>query len=112
MEPFEIPRWEQAKQEFAQEFRRGYGEGKAALSTGAEQRRSDVSSVFYVDVPLDDVLDGLHQRHLGLFYAAGRDAALASRRTGEAVLDDGTVHPDSREARFDSRLRWVVRLNS
>ncbi|AKT41403.1 hypothetical protein [Chondromyces crocatus] len=110
MESFEVPRWEQATADFAQEFERGYKEAKAALKAGDEDRDGDSSLVFYVDVRRDNVVGGEHGQHMPWFYAAGWEAGIARRRSGEATMS--LVHgPDSPEATSTNQLRWVVRLN-
>ncbi|EYF04888.1 hypothetical protein [Chondromyces apiculatus] len=110
MQPLEVPNWERANADFAQEFERGYKEAKAALEAGDEDRNGESSSVFYIDVLLENVVDGEHAQHMPSFYAAGWEAGIARRRSGEATLS--VVNgPDSREASLTGQLRWVVRLN-
>ena len=70
-----------------------------------------VDSVFYIDVPRNDVLDGEHGPHEHRFQMAGRMAALAERRNGEAKLDTYLADPEGRHATETNDLRWTVILN-
>jgi hypothetical protein len=75
------------------------------------QRDSAVGSVEYVDVPRDDVLDGVIEGRAGTFEQAGFRAATATRRAERRpVLDGSLSDPDGRDAHVKGVLRWCVLL--
>jgi hypothetical protein len=111
MQVFEKPRYERALAAFADGFARAYAAAKQELASGTVNALGDTDSVFYVDVPRDDVLDDEWSHYTALFEEAGRVAALAKRRTGEAKLDAADADPDGRHAAVEGKLRWTVILN-
>lgn len=91
LQAFEVPRYEAAVAAFQQAFTTEYEEAKRKLAAGELVRLSGgVDSVFTVEVPRNAVLDDQWQGYSFRFTEAGRLAALASRRTGEARLEGPT----------------------
>lgn len=111
MQPFEKPRYEQAVKTFSEAFDRAYAAAKRDLQAGKAEL-ADIDSVFHVEVSRNDVLDNEWAKYSMLFEEAGRRAALARRRTGEAKLDAADAHPDGRHAAHSGNLRWTVILNA
>lgn len=109
---FERPRYEAAKAAFEAAFNKGYAAGLRDLEDGRAERDASVSSVFYLDIPEDDVLDEEYQQHMPRFEQAGRRVALATHRTGAAKLDHVLSNPDTHHhERPHDVLRWIVHLH-
>jgi hypothetical protein len=110
MQDFEVPRYKAALTAFSHAFDDGYAEGLTQIASGTD-RRSDIESVFHVDVPRDNVFDDNWSQHVPHFWEAGRAAALAIRRKGMPKLDAGEVSEESRVCFMENKFRWYVILN-
>ncbi len=111
MQSFEIRRYKDAKNTFRQSFIEGYEEGKHQLAAGQPERMDDVPEVFEIDVPRTNVLDDAWRPYVPRFREEGRRAALATRRTKEARLDDSEAREGSEPAFKRNVFRWKVILN-
>ncbi len=111
MQSFETPRYNAAKNTFRQSFIEGYEEGRRQLAAGQAERMDDVPEVFEIIVPRTKVLDDEWQPYVPNFREEGRRAALATRRTKEAKLDDSEAREGSELAFTRNDFRWWVILN-
>jgi hypothetical protein len=110
MQDFEKLRHTAALTAYRQAFLKSYEESKRALDERATGPDPSVPSIFYLEVPCDDVLDGLWQQYLPKFHDAGRLAAIASKRQREAVLDE-TSAQDNANTLARGTFQWRVVLN-
>ena len=111
MQSFEIPKYEKARQEFEKAFWGGRREGLRRLEAGEATRLPEASSVVYVDVPRDDILDGEWSNHTDRFFQAGLTAALATRlHEGPKFVSPGTPKEaeSSETAVQRSEYRWTI----
>lgn len=112
MQDFEAKRWEAAKALFEEAFRRGYTNTKAQLAAQPHLQVGDAPERWTIEVPRDDIADGLGPSHAPRFEQAGEDAALAQRR-GDSESDCQLVDgPDSHHAFMTNDVRWMVWLEA
>jgi hypothetical protein len=111
MQHVQVARWEHAAAVFRHAFYVGYTDGKRSLADKTSRRLVEVESVFYVDVRREHILGGEWRIHVARFEHAGRVAALAARRCGEAKLDETQAHPNADRAAVTHYLRWMIVLN-
>lgn len=110
MTPLEVERWEKARAALAAAFQRGYTNTKARLAAQPSLQVGDAPDRWTIDVPRNDVVDGLGPSHAPRFEEAGREAALAKRRDDFEADLQVIEHPDHHTALFEGRVRWMVWL--
>src|SRR5262245_13290034 len=110
MQTVDRERFDKACVLFQRIFAEGYEAGKVELAAGKAEKMPDIESVFFVDIGADRIKDGEGEFYGELFAVAGRNAALARRRSGEAMLE--APHPERGEHLFmRNEYRWIVILN-
>lgn len=107
MQDFERERHAAAVTLFQQAFDRGCAAGERALAEGVP-KDGKLRSPVYIEVPEIDVVDGDYAGYERRFEEAGRNAALAAKRSGPPVLEHNLSGEPYRARLFEGKMLWIV----